>query len=223
VKGWYGNPYGHSLAARGIKVRLMQVGKKGINTFPIKTLIKGETVGMALRNDGGELKRTKLGSLVKHSDDPNIDIIKRGGNFFFVAKQNIPADSPVTVNHFDKDLPKELFKFRKAPIKFYTYVIKLEDKVKEDPKFIKANPKLDPKLPAYYVGQTSLNPELRLQQHKEGYLSNRYVQNNGLSLIRNDGRLYKKRDTTNQRDKAEKQESQLAKELRNKGHGVRSN
>ena len=73
--------------------------------------------------------------------------------------------------------------------KYYVYVIELDSTVADIKKFRKKNPKYFMNNPCVYVGQSSRKPDVRFEQHKEGYKSNRYAKKFGLKL-RPD--LYKK-------------------------------
>ena len=96
------------------------------------------------------------------------------------------------------------------------YVVELNEAVLEDPKFAKANPDYDPKKACYYVGLTGLSPEERFEKHKEGYKSNKFVQNYGLRLCPH---LYEEYNTLSYED-AQDMETTLAEMLRAKGHAV---
>jgi hypothetical protein len=71
--------------------------------------------------------------------------------------------------------------------------------------------------PCVYVGQSSRKPDVRFEQHKEGYKSNRYAKKFGLKL-RPD--LYKKYNPIPTRKDAEAIEKMVAEQLRNQGFGV---
>lgn len=103
---------------------------------------------------------------------------------------------------------------------YNVYVIKLNKQVLLSKKFRKSNPQLDPKLDCYYVGQTSHTPEIRFQQHMNGYKASRFAKRYGVKLCPD---LYKKYNPIRIRPEAEVIESQLTIKLRKKGHGVWSN
>ena len=71
--------------------------------------------------------------------------------------------------------------------------------------------------PCVYVGQSSRKPDVRFEQHKEGYKSNRYAKKFGLKL-RPD--LYEKYNPIPTRKDAEAIEKMVAEQLRNQGFGV---
>lgn len=103
---------------------------------------------------------------------------------------------------------------------YNVYVIKLDKKVLLSKKFRRRNPDLDPKLDCYYVGQTSLDTEIRFQQHLDGYKASRFPKRYGISLC---PEIYKKYNPIKTRSMAEELESWLTTKLRKKGHGVWSN
>jgi hypothetical protein len=86
-------------------------------------------------------------------------------------------------------------------------------------------PRLNPKYPNVYVGQTALTPEARFAQHKVGYKTSRYLWKGGkgkgqwlgLWLKR---RLYERYNPIETRAEAERSESRLAEQLRHKGYTV---
>jgi len=58
-------------------------------------IAKNRIVGIAKYGD----VLTTLGKNVSPSKTPNIDVIKRNDKIFFVANQDIPAETPITVLH----------------------------------------------------------------------------------------------------------------------------
>ena len=100
---------------------------------------------------------------------------------------------------------------------YYVYVIELEPSVADLRKFRAKNPKYIKGSGCVYVGQSIRKPELRFEQHKEGYKSNTYAKRFGLKL-RPD--LYEKYNPIPTRKDAEEIEEMLGKELRNLGLGV---
>ena len=105
-------------------------------------------------------------------------------------------------------------------MKYYVYVIKLDDAVLKSRKFKRRNPKAISGLSCFYVGQSCHPPETRFWQHKKGYKGNRFVKDFGLGLC---PQLYEKFNPIATRKEAEIIEFKLAESLRNKGHGVWSN
>ena len=100
---------------------------------------------------------------------------------------------------------------------YYVYVIKLDDSVKKSAKFRRYNPKIDLRLPCYYIGQSCHDPETRFWQHKEGYKSNKFAEEYGLGLCPG---LYEEYNPIKNRKDAEKKEYELTERLRKKGHGI---
>ena len=66
--------------------------------------------------------------------------------------------------------------------KYYVYVIELDPKVADLRKFRAKNPKYIKGNGCVYVGQSSKKPEVRFEQHKEGYKSNKYAKYYGIKL-----------------------------------------
>ena len=62
------------------------------------------------------------------------------------------------------------------------YVIELDRAVLKEKKFLDANPKFDENKPCVYVGMTGLTLEVRFDQHKRGYRSNKYAKKYGIRL-----------------------------------------
>ena len=101
--------------------------------------------------------------------------------------------------------------------KFYVYVIELDKKVCKIKKFRKKNPNYIIGEDCVYVGQSIRKPELRFEQHKEGYKSNSYAKVYGLRL-RED--FYEKYNPIPTRSDAEAIERMLGENLRKLGIGV---
>jgi hypothetical protein len=102
-------------------------------------------------------------------------------------------------------------------MKYYVYVIRLDDAVLKSRKFRLQNPDFKRGLPCFYVGQSCHPPEIRFWQHKKGYKGNRFVKEFGLGLC---PRYYEKFNPIRTRKEAENIEANLTKYLRMKGHGV---
>ena len=100
---------------------------------------------------------------------------------------------------------------------YYVYVIELDPAVGNLRKFRAKNPKYIKGNGCVYVGQSSRKPNIRFEQHKEGYKSNKYAQQFGLKL-RPD--LFEKYNPIPTRKDAEEIEEMLGKELRKRGLGV---
>tara|TARA_Y100000739_G_scaffold150608_1_gene129935 strand:- start:29 stop:349 length:321 start_codon:yes stop_codon:yes gene_type:complete len=101
--------------------------------------------------------------------------------------------------------------------KYFVYVIELDPKVANLKKVRKKNPNYIKGNGCFYVGQSTRPPELRFEQHKEGYKSNKYAKYYGKKL-RPD--IYKKYNPIPTRDDALSIEAYLGKKLRGKGAAV---
>ena len=66
--------------------------------------------------------------------------------------------------------------------KYFVYIIELDPKVADFRKFRAKNPQYIKGNGCFYVGQSTRTPELRLEQHKEGYKSNKYAKYYGEKL-----------------------------------------
>jgi len=105
---------------------------------------------------------------------------------------------------------------RAARAKCRVYVIELHNEVLTERKFLKENPRRDPKKPCLYVGSTCLSPRERFRNHLRGQHGNPFVYRYGIRL-RPD--LYRHYPPLT-REEAELTERELALELRAKGYGV---
>jgi len=101
--------------------------------------------------------------------------------------------------------------------KYYVYVIELDEKVSNHEKFRLQNPKYIKGAGCVYVGQSARKPEIRFEQHKEGYKSNYFAKLYGIKLL---PVFYEKYNPIPTRKDAEEIESMLGKELRQKHFGV---
>ena len=101
--------------------------------------------------------------------------------------------------------------------KYFVYVIELDSKVADLRKFRAKNPKYIKGNGCVYVGQSVKKPEIRFEQHKEGYKSNKYAKYYGIRL-RHD--YYEKYNPIPTRKDAEHIEKYISKKLRDKGVGV---
>ncbi len=101
--------------------------------------------------------------------------------------------------------------------KYYVYVIKLDSQVANLRKFRQKNPAYIMGNGCVYVGQSSREPTLRFEQHKEGYKSNKYAREYGIRLR---PELYEKYNPIPTRKDAEEIEKMLGKQLRKQGIGV---
>ena len=100
---------------------------------------------------------------------------------------------------------------------YFVYVIELDEKVAELQKFRKKNPMFIKGNGCFYIGQSIRKPELRFEQHKEGYKANKYAKKFGLRLR---PELYEKYNPIPTRKDAEEIETMLGKKLRKKGVGI---
>jgi len=100
---------------------------------------------------------------------------------------------------------------------YYVYVIELDPVVADLRKFQEKNPKYIKGNGCVYVGQSFRMPEIRFEQHKEEYKSNKYAKRFGLKLLPD---FYEKYNPIPTRKDAEDIEEMLGKELRNRGIGV---
>ena len=101
--------------------------------------------------------------------------------------------------------------------KYYAYVIELDPQVANLRKFRQKNPEYIMGNGCVYVGQSSREPTLRFEQHKEGYKSNKYAREYGIRLR---PELYEKYNPIPTRKDAEEIEKMLGKQLRKQGIGV---
>src|SRR5260221_719045 len=72
---------------------------------------------------------------------------------------------------------------RRGKLRYYVYVVALDDTVWNEARFRRANPEYRFERPCVYVGMTGLDPDLRFDRHKAGIQSNRYVRDYGLRLL----------------------------------------
>jgi len=105
-------------------------------------------------------------------------------------------------------------------MRYYVYVIRLDDAVLKSRKFRLRNPGIKTGLPCFYVGQSFHPPETRFWQHKKGYKGNHFVKKFGLGLC---PQFYESLNPIETRKEAEFIEAKLTESLRMKGHGVWSN
>ena len=101
--------------------------------------------------------------------------------------------------------------------KYFVYVIELDPKVADLRKFRAKNPQYITGNGCFYVGQSTRTPELRIEQHKEGYKSNKYAKYYGEKL-RPD--IYDKYNPIPTREDALSIEEYLGKKLKSKGAAV---
>ena len=97
------------------------------------------------------------------------------------------------------------------------YVIELDEKVNNHKKFRQKNPKYIRGSGCVYVGQSARRPEIRFEQHKEGYKENYFAKLYGVKLL---PVFYEKYNPIPTRKDAEDIELMLGKALRQKHFGV---
>ncbi len=71
----------------------------------------------------------------------------------------------------------------KPPHRHHVYVIELDDRVWNEPRFRRANPGYQLGEPFVYVGMTGLDPDLRFDRHKAGIQANAFVRLYGVRLL----------------------------------------
>ena len=96
------------------------------------------------------------------------------------------------------------------------YVVELDESVRADKKFAKANPNPDLSMPCLYVGRTGKTPEERFENHKKGYKSSRFVRRYGIKLL---PKLYEHLNPMTS-DEVEIMEVKHAKNLKEQGYAV---
>ena len=96
------------------------------------------------------------------------------------------------------------------------YVVELARDVLRESKFKRSNPGYDPAKPCVYVGMTGLAPDERLDKHKAGIKSNKFVRLYGLRLLPELYEYYNPMPYEGARD----MEVELAIGLREEGYGV---
>ena len=105
---------------------------------------------------------------------------------------------------------------RRPALRYNVYVVELDDRVWNEPRFRKANPDHQIGKPLVYVGMTGLDPDLRFDRHKADIQANRYVRDFGLRLL---PRLYEVYNPMPYAAACE-MEVELAIGLREAGYGV---
>jgi hypothetical protein len=105
---------------------------------------------------------------------------------------------------------------RPRPHHHHVYVVELDDRVWNEPRFRAANPGWRVGKPFVYVGMTGLDPDLRFDKHKAGIQANRYVFEHGLRLLPALYEVYNPMPY----EAAREMEVELAIALREAGYGV---
>lgn len=96
------------------------------------------------------------------------------------------------------------------------YVILLSDGVWHRRKFRERNPHYRLARPCVYVGQTSLDPEKRFEQHKNGYKASPIVRKYGIHLVPG---LYEHLNPVPSAEREEREE-RLALDLQRRGYAA---
>jgi hypothetical protein len=99
---------------------------------------------------------------------------------------------------------------------YHVYVVLLDDRVWNEPRFRAANPDYAHAKPCVYVGMTGLDPDRRFDKHKAGIQSNRYVFDYGVRLLPGLYEVYNPMPY----EAAREMEVELAIGLREGGYGV---
>lgn len=98
----------------------------------------------------------------------------------------------------------------------HVYVVELDDRVWNEPRFRKANPDHQLGKPFVYVGMTGTDPDTRFDKHKAGIQANRFVLDYGLRLLPALYEVYNPMPY----EAAREMEVELAIALREAGYGV---
>jgi hypothetical protein len=96
------------------------------------------------------------------------------------------------------------------------YVVELSREILREPRFMRANPHYLGAKACVYVGMTGLTPDERLDKHKAGIKSNKFVRLYGLRLLPQLYEPYNPMPYEGARD----MEVELAIALREDGYGV---
>lgn len=99
---------------------------------------------------------------------------------------------------------------------YHVYVIELDPRVWQEPRFRQANPDYTGACGYVYVGMTGLDPDLRFDRHKAGVQANRYARDYGQRLL---PALYEAYNPMVY-EVARQKEVDLALELRRAGYAV---
>jgi len=104
-----------------------------------------------------------------------------------------------------------------AKYTYGVYVVLLDKKVLDLPRFSSRSPEYDPDLDCYYVGMSAKTPEERFKQHKNNSRSSYFVKEFGIRLV---PELYENIPRFATRKEAKKKEEELAVDLREEGHAA---
>jgi hypothetical protein len=100
---------------------------------------------------------------------------------------------------------------------YFVYVIRLDPAVLDRRRFVEQNPRYRKGKPCVYVGSSVRPPDLRFDQHKEGYKGNRFVRKFGEELM---PEVFERYNPLPTRGDALDIEEYLADRLRREGWGV---
>ena len=98
----------------------------------------------------------------------------------------------------------------------HVYVVELDARAWNEPRFRKANPDHQLCKPLVYVGMTGTDPDRRFDMHEAGFKANRFVQLYGLRLLPALYEVYNPMPY----EAAREMEVELAIALREAGYGV---
>lgn len=113
--------------------------------------------------------------------------------------------------------PEKLSQSVELPKAYFVYVIALNPRVLGRTTFRRKNPGYRTGQPCVYVGSSVRPPDLRFDQHKQGYKSNRYAREYGERLL---PEAFEQYNPIPNRKEAEELEVYLADRLRRKGWAV---
>ena len=104
-------------------------------------------------------------------------------------------------------------------LRYNVYVIELDQAVLNEKKFRAANPGYEDGKPCVYVGMTANSPQVRFEQHRNGYKAAKFVRKYGLRLR---PRQFRNHNPMTWKGACE-MEKEKARRLRNRGWGVWQN
>ena len=77
----------------------------GKGNFATTNITKNTNFGLAFTKIGNtgnpdkDYTRTELGKYTNHSDNPNLEILKKDNKYYFVSNQSIKSNTELTVNY----------------------------------------------------------------------------------------------------------------------------
>jgi len=80
-----------------LKEKVSKIAGKGI--FTNTNIRPNQIVGLAFKGSGTKIIRTKLGEKVNHSEQPNLEYIKSGDEYYFKTLKNIPKNTELFINY----------------------------------------------------------------------------------------------------------------------------